>query len=92
MTRTASDDSAGLLQPLNIDTVSGIRIRAMLKMLASEAGFLLQPQVQEMLGTMPTHEAEISQAEALLRALGVKNEKQLRELSAYFFRYADFAT
>lgn len=86
MTRTTSEDATSLLQTLHIGTVSGIRVRAMLKMLASEAGFLLDPQVRVLLEAMPTHEAEVRHAEALLRAIGVKNEKQLKELSAYLFR------
>lgn len=57
----------------------------MLKMLAAEAGFLLNPQVQESLAAMPLEDAEVGRAETLLKALGVKTEERLNTLVNYFF-------
>ena len=67
-------------------TVSGTRIRAVLKLLATEAGFLLNPEVQQKLAELPDEEAELTKAEALLKALGVKSEEKVNSLVAYFFK------
>lgn len=66
--------------------VSGAKVRAMLRVLASEAGFLLQSDVEESLQSLSDAEAEISRAEALLRALGIKNADKMNALMGYFFR------
>jgi dynein regulatory complex protein 1 len=65
--------------------VAGTRIRAMLRMLAAEAGFLVNPQVQQSISELPDDEAELSQAESMLKALGVKSEEKLNTLVTYFF-------
>jgi dynein regulatory complex protein 1 len=69
-------------------TVSGTRIRLVLKMLASEAGFLSlqQSDVVESLDNIPSKDIKLSQAEAMLRALGVKNEEKVLALIQYFFK------
>jgi len=67
-------------------TVSGSRVRAVLRLLEREADFLLNPQVQQALSELPEEEAVLSRAENLLRALGVKSEERLRSLVSYFFR------
>eukprot|EP01034_Spumella_vulgaris_P030065 gene30065-37221_t len=55
-------------------------------MLATEGGFMINPQVQASLMNMPDEEAEISRAETMLKALGVKSEERLNTLVNYFFR------
>lgn len=66
--------------------ISGAKVRAMLRVLAAEAGFLVQGELEESLKALPDAEAEISRAEALLRALGVKNADRMNALMSYFFR------
>lgn len=67
--------------------VSGSRIRSVLKLLAAEAGFLgLHPQLQQNIDDVPEQDAELSRAEAMLRALGVKSEEKVSQLLTYFFR------
>lgn len=66
--------------------VSGAKVRAMLRVLASEAGFLLQSEVEQSLNSLPDSEAEVSRAEALLRALGIKSADRMNALLGYFFR------
>lgn len=66
--------------------ISGAKVRAMLRVLASEAGFLLQTEVEESLRSLPDSEAEVSRAEALLRALGIKSADRMNALLSYFFR------
>lgn len=69
--------------------VAGARVRAVLKMLATEAGFMLNPQVLESLQTLPVDEAELWRAENMLKALGVKSEERLLKLVNYFFKPED---
>jgi dynein regulatry complex protein 1 len=66
--------------------IAGFKVRAVLKVLASEAGFMINPQVQQSLESMPTMDADISRAETMLKALGVKSEEKLNTLVNYFFR------
>lgn len=68
--------------------VAGARVRAVLKMLATEAGFMLNPIVQESIANLPDGEAEVSRAENMLKALGVKTEERLNTLVNYFFKEA----
>ena len=67
-------------------TVSGAKIRGMLRLLAKEAGFLINPQVQASLEQLPDSDADVEQAEHILKALGIKNEDKLASLSKYFFK------
>ena len=67
-------------------TVSGAKMRAVVRLIASEAGFLVNPEVQESINSLPDEEAEIQRAESLLKALGIKNEDKLKSLIAYFFQ------
>lgn len=69
-------------------TVSGTRVRAVLRMLASEAGFLLNSQIQQALADMPDEEATLTRAETLLRSLGVKSETRMKTLVSHFFQDA----
>jgi hypothetical protein len=73
------------LEAARAKKVAGTKVRAVLKMLASEAGFMVNPQVQESLASMPTDDAEVSRAETMLKALGVKTEERLNTLVHYFF-------
>jgi dynein regulatory complex protein 1 len=66
--------------------IAGFKVRAVLKVLASEAGFMINPQVQQSLESMPAIDADISRAETMLKALGVKSEEKLNTLVNYFFR------
>ena len=66
--------------------ISGAKVRAMLRVLSSEAGFLVQKEVEESLQSLPDSEAEVSRAEALLRALGIKSADRMSALMGYFFR------
>lgn len=60
-------------------------MRGMLRMLASEAGFLLNPQVQQSLADMSEDDATLAKAETMLKTLGVKSEDRLNSLVNYFF-------
>jgi dynein regulatory complex protein 1 len=66
--------------------VSGVRIRAVLRLLAQEAGFLINPTIQSMIANMPDKEADLAKAETMLKALGVKSEQALHNLVTYFFK------
>lgn len=66
-------------------TVSGAKMRAIVRLIASEAGFLLNQEVQAAIESLPEEEAELSKAENLLKALGVKSEDKLKTLVSYFF-------
>jgi dynein regulatry complex protein 1 len=64
------------------------RIRGMLQLLASEAGFLVNAEVQESLDniSMSVEDANISRAESMLKALGVQNQQRLDTLLSFFFK------
>jgi hypothetical protein len=84
---TSEGDNLDLLdlEAARAKKIAGTRVRAVLKMLASEAGFMVNPQVQESLASMPLDDAEVSRAETMLKALGVKTEERLNTLVNYFF-------
>eukprot|EP01039_Chlorochromonas_danica_P009630 gene9630-10645_t len=66
--------------------VAGFRVRAVLKVLATEAGFMINPLVTQSLENLPDEEADLSQAETMLKALGIKSEEKLNTLVSYFFK------
>lgn len=66
--------------------VAGFRVRAVLKVLATEAGFMINPLVMQSLESMPDEDADLSRAETMLKALGIKSEEKLNILVSYFFR------
>lgn len=66
-------------------TVSAAKMRAVMRLISSEGGFLINPEVQAAIDALPEEEAELSKAENLLKALGVKSEDKLKSLIAYFF-------
>lgn len=65
--------------------VQGIRIRAVLRLLAQEVGFLLEPTVLQAIESLPEKDVELHKAESLLKALGVKTEARMAVLLKYFF-------
>mmetsp|Transcript_9485 Transcript_9485/g.27918 ORF Transcript_9485/g.27918 Transcript_9485/m.27918 type:complete len:710 (-) Transcript_9485:100-2229(-) len=65
--------------------INGEKLRQVLELLAQEAGFLVEKDVREAIESMPAADGEISQAEALLQALGVTDEGALANLIPYFF-------
>jgi dynein regulatry complex protein 1 len=74
--------------------ISGSRIRSVLKLLSQETGFLqLQPQLQQNLdslsATTPPEVIELTKAEAIFKALGIKNEQKVSQLLQYFFKDCD---
>ncbi|ETI51010.1 hypothetical protein L917_05258 [Phytophthora nicotianae] len=68
-----------------VKKISGAKLKYMLKMLASEAGFLVNGSVQQALDNLPDDEAELVKADMIMRALGVDNEDDMEKLMGYFF-------
>jgi len=66
--------------------VSGAKIRGMLKLLSSEAGFLINPEVQKSLESLPLENSKLEAAETMLKVLGVKSEEKMAALVKYFFQ------
>ncbi|KAF1778517.1 Dynein regulatory complex protein 1, C-terminal [Phytophthora cactorum] len=52
-----------------VKKISGAKLKYMLKMLASEAGFLVNGSVQQALDNLPDDEAELVKADMIMRAL-----------------------
>jgi dynein regulatory complex protein 1 len=69
--------------------VSGAKMQAMMQLLVSEAGFLVDSKVKEAIALLPPEESELAQAESMLRALGVESESDVQVLMAYFFPARD---
>lgn len=65
--------------------VSATRVRAVLKMIASEAGFMLNEEVNNSIESLPEDEAALVKAEGILKILGVKSESKMAALVDYFF-------
>ncbi|CAM9689132.1 unnamed protein product [Ascophyllum nodosum] len=76
-------------QPPEASKVSGTRVKAVLKLLSQEAGFLVDPEVKEALDTMTTDEAQLVSAVSMLNALGVEKQPDIEELMRYFFSSDD---
>ncbi|RLN97325.1 hypothetical protein BBJ28_00003424, partial [Nothophytophthora sp. Chile5] len=68
-----------------VKKISGAKLKYMLKMLASEAGFLVNGSVQQALENLPDDEAELVKADMVMRTLGVDNEEDMERLMGYFF-------
>ncbi|KAL3660180.1 hypothetical protein V7S43_014711 [Phytophthora oleae] len=68
-----------------VKKISSAKLKYMLKMLASEAGFLVNGSVQQALENLPDDEAELVKADMIMRALGVDNEEDMEKLMGYFF-------
>lgn len=65
--------------------VSGSKLKAMVELLSQEAGFLMDPKVKAALSTMDEEEAELTRAESLLRAIGVRDDRDIAALTQKFF-------
>ncbi|GMF51669.1 unnamed protein product [Phytophthora fragariaefolia] len=68
-----------------VKKISGAKLKYMLKMLASEAGFLVNGSVQQALENLPDDEAELVKADMIMRTLGIDNEEDMEKLMGYFF-------
>lgn len=66
--------------------VAGAKVRAVLKMLAKEAEFMINPEVMKSIEGVPDADVDLLQAETLLRSLGIKSEERLNQLITYFFK------
>ena len=65
--------------------VSGAKLKACLELLSAEAGFLVEKKVRDALDELPEDEAELAQAESLLRALGARDDADISLLVSKFF-------
>ena len=65
--------------------VSGAKLKACLELLSAEAGFLVEKKVRDALDELPDDEAELAQAESLLRALGARDDADISLLVSKFF-------
>lgn len=87
-----SMDSAGVvnvhMSARSANSAATSRIRGMLQLLASEAGFLVNADVQQSLESMTVsvEDANLTRAESMLKALGVKNQQRLDSLLSFFFK------
>ncbi|ETW03088.1 hypothetical protein H310_05515 [Aphanomyces invadans] len=85
-TNSTTDDSGGPSSDGdNSRKVSSSKLKCMLKMLASEAGFLVHTNVLQAIDTMDEDEAELVRADSILRSLGVESEGDMERLLGYFF-------
>lgn len=65
--------------------IAGAKVRAVVHLLAKEAGFMLNADVQKSIESLSSADAEIMKAENLLKSLGIKSEEGLNRLVNYFF-------
>lgn len=67
--------------------ISSAKLKYMLKLLASEAGFLVNGgSVQQALESLPDDEAELVKADMIMRTLGVDNEEDMERLMGFFYQ------
>jgi dynein regulatory complex protein 1 len=66
--------------------ISSAKLKYMLKLLASEAGFLVNTTVQNAIENLPDDEAELVKADMIMRALGIENESEMERLMRFFFQ------
>lgn len=82
----ASDAFSDVEAPV-VRKISSAKLKYMLKLLATEAGFLVSStSVQQALETLPDDEAELVKADMIMRALGVDNEADMERLMGFFFQ------
>ena len=55
------------LEAMRARKVAGTRVRAVLKLLATQAGFMLNPQVAVSIESMPEEYGEVTRAESMLK-------------------------
>ncbi|CAM9509628.1 unnamed protein product, partial [Chrysoparadoxa australica] len=65
--------------------VSGVRIKAVLTLLAQEAGFLVDSGVKAAIDSLPPDQARLASATSMLQNLGVTKEEDLAAMLSYFF-------
>ncbi len=65
--------------------VKNVKVRHMLEMLCSEAGFLIEPSVRRELESMEHEERSILEADSILKALNVDTEDEVNRMLTYFF-------
>jgi dynein regulatory complex protein 1 len=69
--------------------VAAAKVKKMLSMLASEAGFLVDAKVRNALEEMDDEKAAVVRADSLLKALGVETQGDVEKLLTYFFSEYD---
>lgn len=74
------------LDAIPVKKISSAKLKYMLKLLASEAGFLVNANVQKAIEDMPDDEAELVKADMIMRALGIENEDEMERLMRFFFQ------
>jgi dynein regulatry complex protein 1 len=80
------NDAFGDLEPpVEEKKISSAKLKHMLKMLASEAGFLVNANVTQALDGLPDDEAELVKSDMIMRALGIDNESDMERLMALFY-------
>lgn len=79
-------DAFGDAEPTAVKKISSVKLKYMLKLLASEAGFLVNGNVQLALEDLPDDEAELVKADMIMRALGVDQEDDMERLMGFFYQ------
>lgn len=79
-------DAFGDAEPTAVKKISSVKLKYMLKLLASEAGFLVNGSVQQALENLPDDEAELVKADMIMRALGVDQEDDMERLMGFFYQ------
>lgn len=80
------DDAFGEVDAPAVRKISSTKLKYMLRLLAAEAGFLVNGSVQQALENLPDDEAELVKADMIMRALGVDNEDDMERLMGFFFQ------
>lgn len=81
-----AEDEYGDLDSPTVKRISSAKLKYMLKLLASEAGFLVNANVQAAIENLPDDEAELVKADMIMRALGIENEGEMERLMRFFFQ------
>lgn len=80
------DDAFGEVDAPAVRKISSTKLKYMLRLLAAEAGFLVNGSVQQALENLPDDEAELVKADMIMRALSVDNEDDMERLMGFFFQ------
>lgn len=80
------EDEFGDADAPEVKKISSAKLKYMLRLLASEAGFLVNGSVQKAIENMPDDEAELVKADLIMRALGIENEDEMERLMRFFFQ------
>ncbi|EQC39242.1 hypothetical protein SDRG_03447 [Saprolegnia diclina VS20] len=68
--------------------ISSAKLKYMLKLLSTEAGFLVHGAVLQAIDNMDDDEADLVRADAILKSLGVESEADMERLLSFFFHDA----